>query len=178
MTPAVVCPGSFDPVTFGHLDVFRRAARNFPRVVVAVLENPGKQSTFTVEERIRFVEEEVMELGNVEVDRFTGLLVDFCRFRGIELVCKGVRGVGDFEYEQRMAEMNRRLGGVETVLLPSDPRHAHLSSSLVREIARYGGELAGAVPASVERALRERNRATSSLRRGSHEPGGPDRGPG
>ena len=156
MTLAAVCPGSFDPVTVGHLDVFRRAALVFDRVVVAVLENPSKQGTFSVSERIDFIEAEVGALENLRVDRFEGLLVDFCRERGIGVVCKGVRSAGDVEYEGRMAEMNRRLGGVETLFLPSDPRHAHVSSSLVREIARYGGDLGGAVPERVARALHER----------------------
>ena len=156
MSLAAVCPGSFDPVTFGHLDVFVRAARVFDHVVVAVLENPGKQATFSVSERIGFIEGEVGQLENVEVERFTGLLVDFCRERGIQVVCKGVRGVGDVEYERGMAEMNRRLGGVETLFLPSDPRYAHVSSSLVREIACYGGDLGEAVSPRVERALRGR----------------------
>jgi pantetheine-phosphate adenylyltransferase len=152
----VICPGSFDPITLGHLDVFERAARRFDRVVIAVLGNPRKEGLFTVEERMELIATETAHLDNVEVDRFQGLLVDFCADRGIDIVCKGLRGVGDFEYEQQMAQMNQHIGGVETLFVSSSPEHGHLSSSLVKEVARAGGRIDGTVPPAVEAALRAR----------------------
>ena len=154
MTVAVACPGSFDPVTLGHLDVIARASARFDAVVVAVLENPNKQGLFTVEERIALLEDEVASYGNVIVARFEGLLVDFCNTRGIGLVCKGLRAVSDFEYELQMAQMNQRIGSVETVFLTTSPEHSYLSSSLVKEVARFGGSIDHAVPEGVAEALR------------------------
>lgn len=154
MGVSVVCPGSFDPITLGHLDVFERAARRFDHVVIAVLGNPSKQGLFPIERRMELIESETTHLDNIEVARFEGLLVDFCAQRGITVVCKGLRGVGDFEYEQQMAQMNRQIGDVETVFLSTSPAHGHLSSSLVKEVARAGGRLDGCVPPGVERALR------------------------
>ena len=153
MTVAVACPGSFDPVTLGHLDVIARAAVRFDEVVVAVLENPRKQGLFTVEERIALIEAEVTGFDNVSVDRFEGLLVDFCNDRGIGLVCKGLRAFSDFEYELQMAQMNQCIGPVETVFLSTSPEHSYLSSSLVKEVARYGGAIDHAVPPRVAAAL-------------------------
>ncbi|MEX0952360.1 MAG: pantetheine-phosphate adenylyltransferase [Nitriliruptoraceae bacterium] len=149
----VACPGSFDPITFGHLDVITRAARRFDEVVVAVVDNPNKQSTFTLDERLAMVSAEVAELSSVRVVSFRGLLVDLCRREGIDLVCKGVRGVADVEAELQMARMNLQIGDVDTVLLPANPVHAHLSSSLVREVARLGGPLDELVPERVAAAL-------------------------
>jgi pantetheine-phosphate adenylyltransferase len=156
VTVAAVCPGSYDPITLGHLDLIGRAAASFDRVVVAVLDNPRKQATFSVEERIGLISAETDGFGNVEVDRFQGLLVDFCHQRGIGLVCKGLRGVGDLEYELQMAQMNRHIGAVETVLMPTNPRYSYVSSSLVKEIARSGGPLDGLLPEGVRAALEER----------------------
>lgn len=153
MSVAVVCPGSFDPITLGHLDVVRRAAGRFDEVVIAVLENPRKQGLFTVAERIALIEAEVADLGNVTVDLFEGLLVDFCNARGIGIVCKGLRAVSDFEYELQMAQMNQRIGGVETLFMSTSPEHSYLSSSLVKEVARYGGSIEGTVPPRVAAAL-------------------------
>jgi pantetheine-phosphate adenylyltransferase len=153
---AVICPGSFDPITLGHLDVFERASRRFDQVVVAVLSNPRKEGLFTVEERMELIATETAHLDNLVVERFQGLLVDFCADRGIGVVCKGLRGAGDFEYEQQMAQMNQHIGDVETLFVSSSPRHGHLSSSLVKEIARAGGRLDGTVPPAVEEALRAR----------------------
>lgn len=153
MSVAVV-PGSFDPIHTGHLDVVERVAARFERVVVAVLENPRKQGLFSVEERLELIEQVVAGLGNVEVDRFQGLLVDYCTARDIGVIAKGLRGVGDFEYEVQMAQMNQRMRGVETLFLPTRPEHAPLSSSLIKEIARWQGPLTGMVPAPVEAALR------------------------
>jgi pantetheine-phosphate adenylyltransferase len=153
---AAICPGSFDPITLGHLDVFERVARRFDRVVIAVLSNPSKQGLFTVEERMDLISTETAHLGNVEVDRFEGLLVDFCADRGIGVVAKGLRGAGDFEYEQQMAQMNQHIGDIETLFVSTSPQHGHLSSSLVKEVARAGGRLEGTVPPAVEAALRAR----------------------
>ncbi len=153
MSVAAVCPGSFDPITLGHLDVVRRAAGRFDAVVVAVLENPRKQGLFTAEERIALIEDEVADLDNVTVESFQGLLVDFCNARGIRLVCKGLRAVSDFEYELQMAQMNQRIGGVETLFMSTSPEHSYLSSSLVKEVARYGGAIDGTVPPRVAAAL-------------------------
>ncbi|MEX2550071.1 MAG: pantetheine-phosphate adenylyltransferase [Nitriliruptoraceae bacterium] len=153
MSIAVVCPGSFDPLTHGHLDVIARAAARFDEVLVAVLENPHKQSLFTVEERMALIVDEVTIFDNVRVDRFEGLLVDFCNARGIGLICKGLRAVSDFEYELQMAQMNQRIGGVETLFLTTNPEHSYLSSSLVKEVARYGGSITGTVPPRVADAL-------------------------
>lgn len=161
MGSSVVCPGSFDPITLGHLDIVKRAAARFDRVVVAVLDNPSKQGLFTVDERIALIAEVTAEIDRVEVDRFSGLLVDYCHANDIDLVCKGLRSANDFEYELRMAQMNRHLGQVETIFVPTAPEHAYLSSSLVKEVARLGGPLAGTVPAAVEAALRARVRSTT-----------------
>ncbi len=156
MSVSVVCPGSFDPITLGHLDVIERAAARFDQVVVAVLGNPRKEGLFSVDERIALIASETAHLDNVEVDRFEGLLVDFCRRRDIGIVCKGLRAVSDFEYELQMAQMNQRIGDVETVFLTTSPEHSYLSSSLVKEVARLGGSVDGTVPPAVARALRDR----------------------
>ncbi len=156
MSVAVICPGSFDPITLGHLDVFERASRRFDRVVIAVLGNPRKEGLFTVEERMELIATETAHLDNIEVDRFQGLLVDFCADRGIGIVCKGLRGGGDFEYEQQMAQMNQHIGDLETLFVSTSPAHGHLSSSLVKEVARAGGRIEGTVPPAVEAALRAR----------------------
>jgi pantetheine-phosphate adenylyltransferase len=153
---AAVVPGSFDPVTMGHLDIIERASARFDRVVVAVLENPRKQATFTVEERLELLGGVTAHLDNVELDRFHGLLVDFCHQQGIGIICKGLRAVSDFEFELQMAQMNRRIGNVETVFMSTSPEHSYLSSSLVKEVARYGGPLDGTVPDEVGEALRDR----------------------
>ncbi|MFA9444765.1 pantetheine-phosphate adenylyltransferase [Egicoccus sp. AB-alg6-2] len=156
MTVSVVVPGSFDPVTLGHLDIVRRACARFDRVVVAVLENPNKQGLFSVDERLELIRAVAGDVPNLEVDRFEGLLVDFCNARGIGIICKGLRAVSDFEYELQMAQMNHRIGGVETVFMSTSPEHSYLSSSLVKEVARFGGPLDGTVPPAVADALRER----------------------
>ena len=157
MSAEAIYPGSFDPVTFGHLDVIGRAAALFPRVVVAVVGNPSKRSMFTAEQRVDLISAEVADLGpGVEVVAFDGLLVDLCAQLGVMTVLKGLRGAGDLEMELRMAQMNRQIGDVESVFLAAAPEHSHLASSFVREIARLGGRLDRAVPPAVERALREK----------------------
>ncbi|GAA2760428.1 pantetheine-phosphate adenylyltransferase [Actinopolymorpha rutila] len=144
-----VCPGSFDPVTNGHLDIIVRAARLFDDLVVAVGANPRKAGLFSVDERVELIREVTKDLAEVRVATFDGLLVDFCREHGIQAIVKGLRAVGDFDYELQMAQMNLRLTGVETVFVPTSPEYSFLSSSLVKEVATYGGDVSGLVPEHV-----------------------------
>lgn len=141
-----LCPGSYDPVTAGHVDIIRRAAAIYDEVVVAVLHNPAKQGTFAVEERIAFIEEETADLEGVRAQAFANrLLVDVCRDVDATVILKGLRGGTDFAYEMPMALMNRHLTGIETIFLPGDPTLEHVSSSLVKEVARFGGDVTGLV---------------------------------
>ena len=156
MTLTALCPGTFDPVTNGHLDVVRRAARLYDRIVVAVVENPGKEPLFEASERVEMLEEALADVSSVEVDSFTGLLVDYARDNDVSLIVKGLRAVSDFEYEIQMAQMNRHLSEMETCFVATSPRWSYLSSSLVKEIARYGGDVSGLVPDHVARGLKER----------------------
>jgi pantetheine-phosphate adenylyltransferase len=156
MTLTALCPGTFDPVTNGHLDIVRRAAALFDRVVVAVVENPSKEPLFPAEERIAMLEEVLGELENVEVDSFSGLLVDYARRKEIGIIVKGLRAVTDFDYELQMAQMNRKLTEMETCFVPTSPKWSYLSSSLIKEVARYGGDVSGLVPDPVLRRLKER----------------------
>lgn len=155
MTVAVV-PGSFDPPTLGHVDVIARAADVFERVVIAVVTNPSKSPLFTADERKGMLEEICAEWENIEVDDFPGLLVDFARDKGAGVIVKGLRAVADFEYELQMAQMNHHLSGVQTVFMPTSPEHAYLSSSLVKEVGRFGASLDGLVSPVVAAALKER----------------------
>jgi pantetheine-phosphate adenylyltransferase len=152
----VVCPGSFDPVTNGHLDIIGRAAGLYDEVVVAVLINVTKRSLFTVDERVEMLGEVTASYGNVKIDRFHGLLVDFCATNGITAVIKGLRAVSDFEYEMQMAQMNYRMANVETLFMTTNPLYSFLSSSLVKEIVTYGGDVSGLVPDTVLARLRDR----------------------
>ncbi|MGE5288747.1 MAG: pantetheine-phosphate adenylyltransferase [Micromonosporaceae bacterium] len=152
----VVSPGSFDPVTNGHLDIIGRAARLYDEVVVAVLINISKQSLFTVDERVDMLREVTAEYPNVRVNKFHGLIVDFCKENEISAIVKGLRAVSDFDYELQMAQMNYSLAGVETLFMTTNPLYAFLSSSLVKEIAQYGGDVTGLVPSSIAQRLRER----------------------
>jgi pantetheine-phosphate adenylyltransferase len=156
VTLTALCPGTFDPVTNGHVDIVRRAAALFDRVVVAVVDNPAKEPLFSVAERVDMLREAVAGLDNVEVDSFSGLLVDHARSRGVGTIVKGLRAVTDFDYELQMAQMNRHLGEVETCFVPTSPRWSYLSSSLVKEVARYGGDVSGLVPEHVLGRLKER----------------------
>jgi pantetheine-phosphate adenylyltransferase len=151
-----VCPGSFDPVTNGHLDVVERASRLYDRVTVAVLVNETKTGLFSVEERMDMLREVTADLGNVTVDSFQGLLVDYCRDRSIPVVVKGLRAVSDFDYELQMSQMNNRLSGIETLFVATNPDYSFLSSSLVKEVARWGGDVGGLVPDAVLARLRGR----------------------
>ena len=149
----VVCPGSFDPVTNGHLDVIERTARVCDEVIVAVLINKNKQGMFTTEERMELLRESTSALPNVRVDSFYGLLVDFCKANGISVMVKGLRAVSDFDYELQMGQMNHSLAQVETLFMPTNPLYSFLSSSLVKEVATYGGDISGLVPPPVLREL-------------------------
>lgn len=151
-----VCPGSFDPVTNGHLDVFARAAAIADEVTVGVLINKTKSSMFTVDERIDILREVVALYPNIKVDSFHGLLVDYCRKNEIPAIIKGLRAVSDFDYELQMAQMNYRLAGVETLFVSTNPLYSYLSSSLVKEVATYGGDVSGLVPAQVLARLGEK----------------------
>lgn len=162
-----MCPGSFDPVTNGHLDVIRRASLLFDEVIVAVAGNPAKRSLFTVPERVALIEECVTDLPAVRVEPVDGgLLVDFCRRVGAVAVVKGLRGGTDFAYELPMALMNRHLSGVETVFLPGEPRFEHVSSSLIKEVAAHGGDVSGLVPEHVLARLLERVRPVGQTENG------------
>ena len=151
-----LCPGTFDPVTNGHLDIIERASQTFETVVVAVLENPAKRPMFSIDERVAMLEKACAGMAGVQVEAFDGLLVDFARSRGDAVIVKGLRAVSDYEFEIQMAQMNHRLGGVETLLMPTNPSWSFLSSSLVKEVARFGGDVEGLVPDEVRTLLRER----------------------
>jgi pantetheine-phosphate adenylyltransferase len=148
-----VCPGSFDPVTMGHLDVFERASRMSDQVIVAVLINKKKSSLFTLDERIEMLTEATAHLPNVSVDSFYGLLVDYCRDHNVNAIVKGLRAVSDFDYELQMAQMNYRLTQVETCFISTNPLYSYLSSSLVKEVATHGGNVSGLVPEVVLKRL-------------------------
>jgi pantetheine-phosphate adenylyltransferase len=152
-----LCPGSFDPPTNGHVDVIERSARHFDRLVVAVIANPAKDPLFSLEERSALLTEALGHIGNVAVEAFDGLLVDFARARGVTVVLKGLRAVSDFDYELQMAGMNSTLApDIDTVFVAARPAWAFLSSSLVKEVARHGGAIDALVPAGVARALKAR----------------------
>lgn len=154
-----VCPGSYDPVTFGHVDVIARAASLYDEVIVAILYNPNKEGLFTPDERMALIDEEVARLGNVRTVAFHGrLLVDVCQELGVSAIVKGLRGETDYSYELPMAVMNRHLTGVETLFMPGDPAYASVSSSLIKEVARFGGDVSGLVSDKVRRLLEERLR--------------------
>jgi pantetheine-phosphate adenylyltransferase len=145
----VVCPGSFDPVTNGHLDVISRAAVLHDEVVVAVFRNSNKTPLFTVDERVELLTQATSKIGNVRIDRFDGLIVDYCKANDIAAIVKGLRAVTDFDYEMQMAQMNYNQAGVETLFVITNPLYAFLSSSLVKDFAKFGGDVSGLVPAVV-----------------------------
>jgi pantetheine-phosphate adenylyltransferase len=151
-----VCPGSFDPVTNGHLDIIGRASRLYDEVVVAVLVNQSKSGLFPLDERMELLREVTSSYGNVVVDSFQGLLVDYCKAHDIPVVVKGLRAVSDFDYELQMAQMNHGLAGVETMFMATNPLYSFLSSSLVKDVARWGGDVSAHVPEAVRRRLTER----------------------
>jgi len=151
-----VCPGSFDPVTNGHVDVFARASELADEVVVAVLINHTKAGLFSIDERIEILRDVVSQFPNVRVDAFHGLLVDYCREHSIKAIVKGLRAVSDFDYELQMAQMNYRLANVETLFISTNPLYSFLSSSLVKEVAKFGGDVTGLVPEAVLVRLQEK----------------------
>ncbi|HUF84711.1 MAG TPA: pantetheine-phosphate adenylyltransferase [Acidimicrobiia bacterium] len=152
-----LCPGSFDPVTHGHLDIIERTSKHFEDVIVAVIRNPQKaQSLFSLEERQEMLREGTAHLPNIRIEFFKGLLVDFAKEQGAEAIVKGLRAVSDFDYELQMAQMNQRLSGIETFFISTSPQHSFLSSSLVREVARFGGDVSSMVPPLVAKRLAER----------------------
>ena len=145
----LVYPGSFDPVTNGHLDIVSRAARLADELIVAVLRNPNKTALFSVDERLEMLREVTKELDNVRVAKFKGLIVDFCKTNDVSAIVKGLRAVSDFDYELQMAQMNYNQAGVETLFVSTNPLYAFLSSSLVKEFAKYGGDVTSLVPEPV-----------------------------
>jgi pantetheine-phosphate adenylyltransferase len=148
-----VCPGSFDPVTNGHLDIISRASALYDEVTVAVLVNKAKSGLLSVEERMELLRETTAAYGNVVIAAFDGLLVDFCRDHDIPVIIKGLRAVSDFDYELQMAQMNNSLAGVETLFIATNPEYSFLSSSLVKEVATYGGDVSHLLPPTVLRSL-------------------------
>lgn len=147
---SAICPGSFDPVTYGHLDIIRRAAAMFDRVTVVVMTNSQKVPAFTCEERVDFLRRATAALPNVEVDAFGGLLAEYARLKGANVIVKGLRAMSDFEYEFQMALTNRKLNPlVETVFLTTTAEHMYLSSSLVKQVASLGGDITGFVPTCI-----------------------------
>lgn len=145
----VVCPGSFDPITFGHLDIIERASALFDEVVIAVLVNKTKKTLFTVDERLEMIAEVTAQYPNVRVDSWSGLLVDYCETHDVKAIVKGLRAVTDFDYELQMSQINLQLKGVETLFMSTAPEHSFVSSSLVKEIATFGGDVSPYVPASI-----------------------------
>jgi pantetheine-phosphate adenylyltransferase len=152
----VVCPGSFDPITFGHLDIVERASSIFDEVVIAVMVNKTKQTLFTVEERIEMTKEVTGKFPNVKVESWSGLLVDYCKTNDISIIVKGLRAVTDFDYELQMSQINLQLQGVETLFLSTAPAHSFLSSSLVKEIASHGGDVSSYIPTILLERLKNR----------------------
>jgi pantetheine-phosphate adenylyltransferase len=152
----VVCPGSFDPITFGHLDIIERASSIFDEVVIAVMVNKTKQTLFTVEERMEMTKEVTGKFPNVKVDSWSGLLVDYCKTNNISIIVKGLRAVTDFDYELQMSQINLQLQGVETLFISTAPAHSFLSSSLVKEIASHGGDVSSYIPAVLLERLKDR----------------------
>ncbi|GAB3208146.1 pantetheine-phosphate adenylyltransferase [Marinactinospora thermotolerans] len=150
----VVCPGSFDPVTNGHIDIIGRAARQNDEVIAAVLTNVSKRGLFTVDEKLEMLEESTKDFDNVRTAKFDGLLVDFCRENNVSAIVRSLRSVSDFDYELQIAQMNYQLSGVETLFMTANPQYSFLSSSLVREIAQYGGDVSSLVTPYVEERLR------------------------
>jgi pantetheine-phosphate adenylyltransferase len=155
-----MCPGSFDPVTNGHLDIIGRAAQLYDEITVAVFVNQSKSSVFTVDERREMLEEVTAQYGNVRIDSFEGLVVDYCRDHGIAVIVKGLRAVSDFDYELQMAQMNRGLAGIDTLFMPTNPEYSFLASSLVKEIAKWGGDVSALVPPNVLKRLIDRTSAS------------------
>ena len=151
-----VCPGSFDPITFGHLDIIERASNQFDEVIVAVFVNRRKSGLFTIQERMEMIQENVEKFKNVRVDTGDGLLVEYCKKNSVQAIVKGLRAVTDFDYELQMAQVHIQASGVETMFMATSPTHSFLSSSIVKELAHFGGDVSSMVPANVNKALMAR----------------------
>jgi pantetheine-phosphate adenylyltransferase len=151
-----VCPGSFDPITYGHLDIIERASAQFDEVIVAVGNNRTKEGYFTVEERMAMIAETTAKFGNVKVDSWKGLLGEYCKANNIDVIIKGLRAMSDFDYELQMAQVNLQGSGVESMFMATSPAHSFLSSSLIKELAHYNGDVSSMVPAVVNSALKAR----------------------
>jgi pantetheine-phosphate adenylyltransferase len=159
-----ICPGTFDPITNGHLDLIGRGMMIFDRIIVAVALNPKKEPLFTLEERLRMISESVKKYKNVSVEAFNGLLVDYAKVRGGVAIIRGLRAISDFEYELQMALMNRRLDmNIETVFMMPSEEYSYLTSTIVREVAFFGGSVKELVPKVVEEALREKFKTTKDI---------------
>jgi pantetheine-phosphate adenylyltransferase len=157
-----VCPGSFDPITYGHLDIIERASKQFDEVVVAVFVNRKKDGLFSVEERLNLISANIAQFNNVKVDSGSGLLVDYCKAKDVDVIVKGLRAVTDFDYELQMAQVHTQASGVETMFMATSPTHSFLSSSIVKELAYYGGDVSTMVPANVNAALKARAASRAS----------------
>jgi pantetheine-phosphate adenylyltransferase len=151
-----VCPGSFDPITYGHLDIIERASAQFDEVIVAVGNNRAKEGYFTVEERMAMIAETTAKFGNVKVDSWKGLLGEYCKANKVDVIIKGLRAMSDFDYELQMAQVNLQGSGVESMFMATSPAHSFLSSSLIRELAHYDGDVSSMVPQVVQKALMAR----------------------
>jgi pantetheine-phosphate adenylyltransferase len=151
-----VCPGSFDPITHGHLDIIERASAQFDEVIVAVGNNRTKEGYFTVEERMAMIAETTAKFGNVKVDSWKGLLGEYCKANNIDVIIKGLRAMSDFDYELQMAQVNLQGSGVESMFMATSPAHSFLSSSLIKELAHYNGDVSSMVPPVVNAALKAR----------------------
>ena len=153
-----IYPGSFDPITLGHVDLIRRAASIFPQVVVAVLVNPDKQGAFTMAERVQMIQEACQDIPGVQVETFTGLLADYMRLKNARVILRGLRGVADFESESQMAHVNHRISdpSVETLFLMTSPEYSYISSSIVRQVAMFGGDISALVPPAICQRVMQR----------------------
>jgi len=151
-----VCPGSFDPITFGHLDIIERASHQFDEVIVTVFVNRKKAALFTIEERMQMIQQNVAKFKNVRVDSGDGLLVEYCKANKVQAIVKGLRAVTDFDYELQMAQVHTQASGVETMFMATSPTHSFLSSSIVKELAHFGGDVSTMVPENVHQALKAR----------------------
>ena len=151
-----VCPGSFDPITFGHLDIIERASRQFDEVLVTVFVNRKKEGLFSIQERLELIAANVAQFKNVNVESGEGLLVDYCKEKNVDVIVKGLRAVTDFDYELQMAQVHTQASGVETMFMATSPTHSFLSSSIVKELAYYGGDVSSMVPSNVNAALQAR----------------------
>ncbi len=162
MKLTAVYPGTFDPITNGHIDILTRGGRMFDRIIVAILRNPDKDPLFPLEERAEILKAVVSRWSNVEVESFDGLLVDFARKRGAQVIVRGLRALSDFEYEFQMTLMNQRLEpGIQTVFMMPSEAYSYVSSRLVKEVARLGGDVTGLVPAEVVARLKKRFAVTA-----------------